>query len=174
MSDLTDRIKAVLEKDVAEVEAFFESAVDKIEKLFDDNDDTVTAVPVVVPAVADTAEGATIAHAVNAADIGMANSTAQALGADGVGAVDTTVLPGSLVVTPTDLTLKVGDTRLLTVEVSPPETTDTAITFTSRDIAVATVDADGGVTAVAVGTTSIVATSSVSTVAATVPVTVTE
>lgn len=57
----------------------------------------------------------------------------------------------------TTLTLPVNETYKLTATMTPEDTTDT-VTFTSSDIAIATVQADGTVTAFAPGTATVTAT----------------
>lgn len=55
----------------------------------------------------------------------------------------------------TELTLEVGETETLTVTITPDEAKDEKCTWASTDKAIATVDKDGKVTAVAVGKTKI-------------------
>lgn len=69
-------------------------------------------------------------------------------------------LPTSVAVTPTTLTLKVGATGALTATVLPAEAEQTVV-WTSAAPAIATVDAQGKVAAVAVGRVKLVATSTV-------------
>ena len=57
-----------------------------------------------------------------------------------------------------NLSLTVGDTETLTATVSPSNATNTAIAWASGDTGIATVDANGTVTALSEGTTIIVAT----------------
>ncbi|MDE6067188.1 MAG: leucine-rich repeat protein [Duncaniella sp.] len=57
-----------------------------------------------------------------------------------------------------DITLLVGATDKLTATISPENVTDKVITWTSDNESIATVDADGNVTAVAVGVANITAT----------------
>jgi hypothetical protein len=64
-----------------------------------------------------------------------------------------------ITVTPETKTLLVGATDTLKAEVFPAGATNKSVTWTSDDIAVATVDANGVVTAVATGTATITATS---------------
>ena len=68
--------------------------------------------------------------------------------------------PTSVAVAPTTLALKVGETGELTATVLPADA-EQSVTWTSADTSIATVDAHGKVTAVAVGTVKIVATSTV-------------
>ena len=68
--------------------------------------------------------------------------------------------PTKITVTPTTLTLKVGTTGALTATVLPAEA-EQSVVWTSAAPAIAMVDAQGKVTAVAVGTVKIVATSTV-------------
>lgn len=56
-----------------------------------------------------------------------------------------------------ELSLLIGDSAKLTATVSPDNTTDKSATWSSSDASVATVDADGNVTAIAVGTAIITA-----------------
>lgn len=65
------------------------------------------------------------------------------------------VLPASVSVSPASLRLAVGQSSTLTAVFSPSNTTDKSLTWTSRNPGVATVDANGKVTAVSRGTTSI-------------------
>ncbi len=59
----------------------------------------------------------------------------------------------------TSVALKVGESKSLTVNVLPEDAADKSLTFTSSNEAVATVDKDGKVTAVAKGACSITVTS---------------
>lgn len=74
--------------------------------------------------------------------------------ADGSGSVPVT----SVTITPTTLALTAGETSTLAATVLPADVTNPAITWASSDTDVATVDADGVVTAVAEGTATITAT----------------
>ena len=58
-----------------------------------------------------------------------------------------------------ELTLTVGDTETITATVEPEDATNKDVTWASSDTSVATVDANGKVTAVAAGTATIIATS---------------
>ncbi len=61
-------------------------------------------------------------------------------------------------VTPATASIEVGATRALTAEVNPSDADDTSVSWRSSDPSVATVDADGLVTALRAGTTTVVAT----------------
>ena len=74
-----------------------------------------------------------------------------------------TVTPGNIPVSgvalnTTTATLEVGKTTTLTATVTPDNATDNKVTWTSSDTSVATVAANGTVTAVKAGTTAITAT----------------
>ena len=62
-------------------------------------------------------------------------------------------------VAPTNWSMEVGQTKQLTATVSPPNATNQAVTWSSANPAVATVDENGLVTAVAAGSTTITVTS---------------
>ena len=65
----------------------------------------------------------------------------------------------SIILEPKNVTLKVGETKALTVTITPSDTTDDKkVTFTSSNSSVATVDEKGVITAKNVGTTTIKAT----------------
>ena len=68
-----------------------------------------------------------------------------------------TVAVESVTLNKTELTLEVGDEETLTATVAPDNATDKAVTWTSDNTAVATVE-NGKVTAVAAGTAAITAT----------------
>ncbi len=57
-----------------------------------------------------------------------------------------------------NLEMRVGDSKTINVTVEPTTTTDKTVTFASSDPAVATVDADGKVTALSLGETTITIT----------------
>ena len=59
---------------------------------------------------------------------------------------------GAISVTPKELTLTVGETEKITATVSPSNATNKKVIWSSSDEAVATVDENGNVKAVAVGT----------------------
>ena len=69
------------------------------------------------------------------------------------------VRPVSIAVSGTATTFDVGGTASMRVTFAPPETTDTAVTWSSTRPEVATVDQNGVVTGVSGGTASIIATS---------------
>ena len=64
----------------------------------------------------------------------------------------------SITLNETSLSLNSGDTHTLTATVSPSDATDKGITWSSSNTGVATVDANGLVTAIAAGTCTITAT----------------
>ncbi|MDE6479120.1 MAG: Ig-like domain-containing protein, partial [Muribaculaceae bacterium] len=66
----------------------------------------------------------------------------------------------SVAISKTELSLTEGDTANLTATIAPENATDKSVTWTSSDEAVATVSADGVVTAVKAGTATITAASS--------------
>lgn len=68
------------------------------------------------------------------------------------------ILATSVTLNAKDLTLLVGQTGKLTATVTPANTTDATIVWSSANDAIATVAADGTVTAVSLGTTTITAT----------------
>ncbi len=63
-----------------------------------------------------------------------------------------------LTVSPTELTMDVGDTAQLTATVTPEDASNKAVVWSSSDESIATVDANGVVTAKAVGKATITAT----------------
>lgn len=67
-----------------------------------------------------------------------------------------TVAVAGVTLDKTELTLKVGETAQFTATVTPENTTDKTVTWSSDNTSVATVDATGNVTAVAEGTTTII------------------
>ena len=69
------------------------------------------------------------------------------------------VAPTSIAVAPSSATLDVGESTSLAVALAPANATNKAVTWTSSDQAVATVDESGVVTAVASGTATITVTS---------------
>ncbi|MET3290435.1 UNVERIFIED_CONTAM: uncharacterized protein YjdB/alpha-tubulin suppressor-like RCC1 family protein [Brevibacillus sp. OAP136] len=75
---------------------------------------------------------------------------------------------------PTSMTLGIGQSKKLTETVSPAEATDKAVTWSTTDRRIATVDADGTVTAVAPGKTTITVTTNDGQFQATCLVTVVE
>ncbi|WP_289761929.1 Ig-like domain-containing protein [Duncaniella muris] len=64
----------------------------------------------------------------------------------------------ALGITGDNLEMRVGDSKTINVTVEPTTTTDKTVTFASSDPAVATVDADGKVTALSLGETTITIT----------------
>ncbi|MBQ3543804.1 MAG: Ig-like domain-containing protein [Lachnospiraceae bacterium] len=68
------------------------------------------------------------------------------------------IKPMGVSLSPSTLTITVGNTGKLTATVSPENTTDKSLTWTSSDTSVATVNKSGVVTAVAEGTATITAT----------------
>ncbi|MBF7127628.1 Ig domain-containing protein [Pediococcus pentosaceus] len=82
---------------------------------------------------------------------------------DKVDVPEFTVLTGTVAVTgvainPATASIKVGETTKLTANVAPENATNKAVNYKSSNEAVATVAPDGTVTAVAVGTANITAT----------------
>jgi hypothetical protein len=71
---------------------------------------------------------------------------------------ETAVRVTGVTVTPDAATINIGATRQLTATVAPANATNQAVTWSSSDPAVATVDANGLVTAVAAGTATITVT----------------
>jgi uncharacterized protein YjdB len=69
----------------------------------------------------------------------------------------TTIPVESITLDKTELNLVEGQTATITATVSPDNATNKVVTWRSRSTAVATVDANGNVTAVAAGTTMIIA-----------------
>ena len=69
------------------------------------------------------------------------------------------VAPTSIAVAPSSATLDEGESTSLAAAIAPANATNKAVTWTSSDQAVATVDETGTVTAVATGTATITATS---------------
>ena len=57
----------------------------------------------------------------------------------------------------TELTLKEGESEILTATVKPDDATDKTVTWSTSDASIATVDASGKVTAVKEGTATITA-----------------
>ena len=64
----------------------------------------------------------------------------------------------SITLNRTTASIKVGDSLRLTAQISPSTTTDKSVTWTSSDLSVAKVDAEGVVTAQALGNCDIIAT----------------
>ncbi|MBR4461925.1 MAG: Ig-like domain-containing protein, partial [Erysipelotrichaceae bacterium] len=67
-----------------------------------------------------------------------------------------TVLVESITVDPSEVTLEIGDTQQLTVEVSPWDAANKAVTYAAADDTVVSVSDTGLVTALAEGTTSVI------------------
>jgi len=87
---------------------------------------------------------------------------------------ETTVTPvTSISVSPTNATIVAGNTQLITATVNPEDADDTSVTWTSSDTAIATVDSNGLVTAVAEGDVTITATTNDGDFEATSTITVT-
>ena len=102
---------------------------------------------------------------ITAIAVGEAVITATATDGSGVKAtcsvsVIATPAEGVTIETPDKTTLKAGESIKLNASVLPETTTDKTITWTSSNLAVATVDENGNVTAVGVGTVIISATTS--------------
>lgn len=72
-------------------------------------------------------------------------------------AIEEWVAVQGISVTPSVLSLQVGETASLTAELTPPEASNRAVTWSSSDASVATVDAEGNVAAKANGFTVITA-----------------
>ena len=68
------------------------------------------------------------------------------------------ILADSITLDKTELTLTIGASEKLTATVLPEDVTDKTVTWSTSDAAIATVDNEGNVTAVAVGETTITAT----------------
>lgn len=71
-------------------------------------------------------------------------------------------------------TIKIGETKQVTATVAPENATNKTVTYSSSDEAIATVSADGTITAVAVGTANVTATTADGNFTDKVAVTVTE
>ncbi|MDD6928748.1 MAG: Ig-like domain-containing protein [Porphyromonas sp.] len=102
---------------------------------------------------------------ITAVTAGEAVITATATDGSGVKAtcsvsVIATLAEGVTIETPDKTTFKAGESIKLNATVLPETTTDKTITWTSSNLAVATVDENGNVTAVGVGTVIITATTS--------------
>lgn len=109
---------------------------------------------------------------VTAVSIGTANITATCGEATATCKVTVNAVPASSIeLSLEDVTILLGENVTLTAKVYPENTTNQTITWTSDNDAVASVDADGKVTALSVGTANI--TASCGTVSATCKVTVT-
>lgn len=67
------------------------------------------------------------------------------------------IVPASIVISETSLSLFVGDKTQLTATVSPSDAKDKSFAWSSSDANIATIDADGNVSAIAPGTTTITA-----------------
>lgn len=102
---------------------------------------------------------------ITAVAVGEAVITATATDGSGVKAtcsvsVIATPAEGVTIETPDKTTFKAGESIKLNATILPETTTDKTITWTSSNLAVATVDENGNVTAVGVGTVIITATTS--------------
>ena len=113
---------------------------------------------------------------VTAVKAGTATITATAGGKSA--SVSVTVTPGSVDVPVSsvsiaggDFSLKEGASKQLSATVSPADATDRAVSWSSSDTAVATVDASGKVTAVKAGTATVTATAGGKSASVTVTVT---
>ena len=96
---------------------------------------------------------------VTAVSVGKATITATCGTVSGTCTVTVVPMPASSVtLNQSETSLKATETVQLTAEILPVTTTDKTVTWTSSDNAVATVDNDGLVTAVAVGIVNITAT----------------
>lgn len=82
------------------------------------------------------------------------------------------IVPASIAISETSLSLFVGDNAQLTATVSPSDAKDKSFTWSSSDPNVATIDADGNVSAIAQGTATITATTTVGGLTATCSVVV--
>ncbi|MDE7089209.1 MAG: Ig-like domain-containing protein, partial [Prevotella sp.] len=71
--------------------------------------------------------------------------------------LDAEMQAGSITLSQTSAELKVGESVILTATVLPETATDKAVTWSSSDETIATVDAEGKVTALAIGETTITA-----------------
>ena len=78
----------------------------------------------------------------------------------------------SITLEPTSATLNVGETVTITATITPSDALNTDVTWTSSNPSIATVDANGVVTAIASGTVTITATNTNSGVSATCAITV--
>ncbi|MCD8194762.1 MAG: DUF5050 domain-containing protein [Coprobacillus sp.] len=72
---------------------------------------------------------------------------------------DPTIHVESISISPSSLSLTVGDSTSVSVSINPSNATDKTYTLTSSNDSVASVDSNGVVTAISVGTTTITATS---------------
>lgn len=72
-----------------------------------------------------------------------------------------TVSPTGVTVTPSSLNLALNDTAILTADVSPSNASNQAVTWSSSNPSIATVNSSGTVTAVGVGSATITATTNV-------------
>ena len=100
---------------------------------------------------------------ITAVGVGTANVMVRANDGSGVSAscqvTVNPILAESLTLSVTEWSGKVGETMTLNATVSPDNTSDKTVTWSSSDVSVATVDANGKVTAVSLGNTTITATS---------------
>ena len=110
----------------------------------------------------------------DAAVVTVATNIGTAIAAgNSVGSVSAAIAPTAIAAAPTTASIEVGKTQDVTVTFTPAYTTNQKVTFDSSDKAVATVAADGKITALKAGTTTITVTSVADTTkTATVAVTV--
>lgn len=106
------------------------------------------------------ADGVVTAIAVGEAVITAATTDGSGVKATCSVSVIATPAEGVTIETPDKTTFKAGESIKLNATVLPETTTDKTITWTSSNLAVATVDENGNVTAVGVGTVIITATTS--------------
>ena len=108
---------------------------------------------------------------ITARGVGTATVTAKA--GDKSAACTVTVNPvpvTSVTLSRSSMALQVGETETLTATVAPDNATDKTITWSSSDTAIATVDANGKVSAMAVGTATVTAKAGAKSAACTVTV----
>ncbi len=74
------------------------------------------------------------------------------------GEESTNMLVSNIILEPTELSVVLGETKVITAKVSPENATDKTLTWKSNDETIATVDNNGSVKGVKVGTTEITVT----------------